>query len=126
MVPTALLASPSFENKDDDDDEKEEEENKKEEGGDSVQVLHDNQNHNKKKKKKNRPQFNVYNESQDFVNEMGISPPYWVPNNTLSWGPCFPETKNLLEGFQWSNSSKLNYRQSHVANNPNKNKRGAV
>ena len=56
-------------------------------------------------------ELGVYQES-DFINEIGVSPPYWKPKvddgSGSTWGPCFPTTKRS-DWYDERNSSNFNY-----------------
>jgi hypothetical protein len=45
----------------------------------------------------------VYDPESDFENEFGIRPTYWKPNNTASWGPCYPPRGGMI--CEWHNAS---------------------
>jgi hypothetical protein len=65
----------------------------------------------------------LYQES-DFVNEIGISPPFWKPkpgevSSGRTWGPCFPQTKSTVDWVDDRNNTEYKY----VHGNPTADKR---
>lgn len=55
----------------------------------------------------------LYDNRSDFVNEIGISPPYWKPQphdgSGRTWGPCFPE-RGKIDWYDERNETEYQYK----------------